>query len=478
MTLAHDEQHPPSPIRQLFSLDILWFFIRSPEVLALSLFIFGSVLAISIIVPQQPYLLNESDANQFIVWSPNLSPFYRSFFYIFENLGWFRIYYTIWFWLPFAWLVFVSLIVLGDQGLAILARLRFDPGTLPSDLPPHTSIHQIKHIHRLVAPKNSSMSADAEETMSQLKQYLQTTHYYVYEPETEYTLLAVRYVWRWTRPLLLLGGFLVISFGVIWQFLWGARDELVILTEQVSPRSFIDEQLISVKKFYPQADRVGRVVGGEIEMELNGQEMTWYLHHPHRYQGWWVIANQVQHTVRVQFIAEGIEIPPLDLIFFEATEKRPFAYPAKGLTFMMEYIVSEQGGDYRLRIIQATDINDLNVPVVQDGQNFLIPQFGLQGQVTLEDRLFFQAYRLSGFIFILIGLILFAIGLLLFIILPPSIVWFKIVSKGRGSWIEVEADIFRSLIPFADPLEQVLHASPNKADSTLDVSTVDEGVQS
>lgn len=427
MTAAKKNQTTPAVSHHL-SFMSLWLTLRSPEMLAGSLFALAVAVALGAIIPQQP--VHFSTPADFVVWLSDLPQFYRQAFQFFNLSGLFTVYRTVWFWLPAAGLVLVSLIVLADYVPATLVRLKKPGADFFPELHPHPLSHQRRVTLRLIAPQNAAEStvADSGATLAQLQQNLGRAGFTVAH-RGEQDVVAARHRWRWLAPVLLPAGILLLMAGVVAQTIWGQAETVLLSAQSARPINFIGAP-IRLVSFTPITAFTGNLLGGELALATAaGDPVLARLHQPARLNGWWLIPTKLQPMAQISF-ADQAEAEKMAMAIPDIARPIYFAYPDKNLLFELRYQVTPP--HYRLVLTGAPG----RQPVTRVDGSFSVPGAGLTGRILIEDKILLKAYKIPGLLFFLAGgLSLLAVSVMLF--LPaPAIVTLRIITKGRGSKIE------------------------------------------
>ena len=91
-----------------------------PEALVLGTLALGMTLFLAAMIPQQPSSfaagLPRTEGNADDIWLTTLPQLYQNLSSVLTPLGLFQIFYTTWFWLPLAVILFACLIGLLDYG--------------------------------------------------------------------------------------------------------------------------------------------------------------------------------------------------------------------------------------------------------------------------------------------------------------------------------------------------------------------------
>ncbi len=167
--------------------------------------LFGALIAIllidgilALVIPQQPAAVNTPSA--FVVWVSNLPPLFRQGYESFNRVGLFAIFHSLWFWLPAALAMWMSLLALAEAIPAGWVRLRSPLPAAPMPPPhPRSVIHQ-KTI-RLAAPKDSGVATASAPALETLTHILRHANFKV--AINGLTVMATRQRWGWTRPVAL-----------------------------------------------------------------------------------------------------------------------------------------------------------------------------------------------------------------------------------------------------------------------------------
>jgi len=436
MTNTHHLQKQISPNRPPFSLVGLWVILRSPKTFIASTIALISVLLAAIIIPQQP--ADFGAPGEFVVWVSNLPLFYQRAFQWFNVPGLFRIYHSVWLWLPAAWLTLVSLILLADTLPATWQRLQNKGDVLLQPMPHPLSTVQHKTI-RLMAPQSAAESTATAPALAELKENLAAQGFELLPTADEQSLVAVQSRWFWSGPTLAALGVILIVLGGVVQNIWGAVDQ-TLLAPEVKTEARFAGQLLKVNRFTPVTGTDGKLLGGAIELATNsGRTVTWQLYKPYRLNGWWVIPTKVQPVAQVSF-TEGETTEQSTLIFEDPNRPLTFAHSPRNLSLELRYIATEAGPDYQLRITNVTDPAFANAEVIQQGAMFIIPNLNITGQVIIHNKVLLRAYKLPGLPALLLGSIILLLALVQLPLPRPGIVRLTGVTKGRGSKIEAEVE--------------------------------------
>jgi len=425
-------QSPAPAARQLLSLASLWLVLRAPETFALSLVALGAVMALAAAIPQRP--ASFATPGNFVVWASNLPPFFQQVYQPLDTLGLFGIYHSAWFWLPAAWLTLSSLILLADFLPATLDRLSRDPARL-SDPRPHPLSRRHRKVLRLPAPTSAAEATSADAPLQALQVRLQANGFALLPAAEGKPVIAVRHPRRWSSPLALVLGVLLVVLGVVIQSLWGGVGEITLSAHGDTPLSFVGRS-VQLQSITSHADRGGNLSGASVTLAVDGQTVDGQLHRPFRLDGWWLVPARLQPLARITIAGEQTS-DEIDLIFGDTTRPLRFAFAPQGVTFELRYVPAPDTPTYRLNIVSPALSAQ---PVVQQNQLFFVPDLGLRGQVVLRDRLLLRAYKLPGFVPLAAGSVLFLLGMAGLWLPLPAIVRLQVVTRGRGSRIAAEVE--------------------------------------
>lgn len=433
MTNVQEKQNSAMP-RGILHLTSLWAFHRSPTTFVIALLIVAIVVTLSLIIPQEPN--NFPSPGDFVIWYSNLSPSHQQLYQASNIFGLTKIYQNFWLWLPLAWLSLICLIIIGDYAWPTKHRLGKQKKKKLKAWPHPLSYHQ-KETIRLEAPADSSESVDTDETIVMLERHLLQQGYQIHPSKSPSKILATRFSWRWSGPLLVISGIFLSIVAISIQFIWGQTEEVLIFSQRNTNTTFIN-QPIRLKTFSPTANNTGNLSGGLIQIDIgNEQNILWQLYRPYRFQDWWIITAKVQPLATVTFRQTQITNNKTDLAFNNATDPVYFVYAPKSLRFELHYLVKQNTPDYRLTLLTPITNTISNTTVIQKDKNFLIPALDLEGEVSIEDRLLLRAYKIPAmFLFVLAGL-LFLGGIIQSGQTPPSIIYLSTHSKGRGSHLKI-----------------------------------------
>lgn len=427
MTAAKKTQTTPAASHYL-SFTSLWLALRSPEMLAGSILALAAVTALGAIIPQQP--VHFSTPADFVVWLSDPPQFYRQAFQFFNLSGLFTIYHTVWFWLPAAWLVLVSLIALADYVPATLSRLKKPGADFFPELVPHPLSHQRRITLRLSAPQSAAEStvADSDATLAQLQQNLSGAGFAVAR-RGEQDVIAARRQWRWLAPILLPAGFLLLVAGIVTQTIWGRTETVLLSAKNPRPVAFIGATM-RLASFTPFTTSTGNVLGGKLTLSTTGDDsISARLHQPGRLNGWWLIPTRLQPLAEISF-GDPTEAEKMTMALADIAQPIYFAYPDKNLLFELRYQVTPP--HYRLALTSPPG----RQPLTQADGRFSAPGAGLNGQILIEDRILLKAYKIPGLLFFLLGAISLLAGSVMLFLTAPAIVTLRTITKGRGSKIE------------------------------------------
>ena len=411
------------------------------------LLLFAASLMIAAIIPQQP--ASFANANDFIIWVSGLPAYYRPFFQTLDFLGLFKIYQTFWLWLPLSFLIFVSLIILGDYGPPIWQR--FGLKSVPqTKLKPYIQSQHFAQTLRLTAPKDSALATKTETLLPELTIQLEKNGYKVYISADKQSLFVSRFAWRWAKPLWLVGGLLLIILALTIQFLFGGSQTAILATANPEMVN-LGGQAIILENFSAFSNQAGQVTGGLINLKTaNDERLTWQLHRPKYYAGWWIVPTRVQHIGQLTLAQNDNPAQNLELIFLSATEKKQVNSAETDLIFEISYLPNAENPSAGLALIPQTGAE---MPQIErQGETFSLPAFNLQGSLSLHDRIFVQAHRLPGLGLLLGGSLMLLVGLLLFILPPPQIFTIQLLTKGRGSRLEIQGETLNSYYPVQQTL--------------------------
>ncbi len=449
---ASQEQKTHSP-RQILSLAYFWSLLRTPETLTIALLVLAVILSIAFIIPQQPNTVTSN--NEFTLWVAGLPRFYQESVELFRVLGLFRIVDTVWFWLPVAGLVLICLVTLADYLPLVWTRLWPKWPDLIT-LQPHPFNRQRRQTIRVPSPSNTSESAASSTPLTHLRANLEKEGYHVHLTDDAAQLRAVYAPRRWIGPALVLLGLLFLALGLLIQALWGDRQTLNVIVGPASA-DVVANQPIHIKRFTPTLDEFKQIIGGELTLDLGQTDtLTWQLHHPYWVQGWWIIPGDIQITA--QIVSQQNQGPneTIDLTFSDPMTPIEFSSPEQDLLFELRYLPDPNRPDYELNLIGVSESLPEPPQILRDGPDFSVLEFDLSGKISTNEVLLLQAYRLPGMGVIGGGLLMIAVGLVILTLPPPSIVWLQMITRGRGSRIEVAAELLKTMPPDENGLEQIL----------------------
>ena len=439
--------------RQLLSLAYFWSLLRMPESLTIALLTLALVLGLAFMIPQQPATV--TSANEFTLWVAGLPKFYQEASEGFNRLGLFRILRTPWFWLPAAGLVLICLIALADYAPLVWPRFwaRRPERATPQ---PHPFHRQLGRAIRAPSPTSAAESAASGLPLARLRANLAQAGYQVDPIDGKQGLVAAYAPRRWGGPAFVLGGLLLIAFGLVAQAWWGERQtvRLAVGSETVMMAA---NQPLRLKAFRPTLDEFNQIRGGKITLEA-GQTKTlsWQLHRPSYLRGWWVIPVEIQPSAQIKLTQNQNSNETTRLTFADPLKPVEFLSPEQNLLFALRYLPGPDRPDYQLTLIGGPENLAELPPLLRAGANFSVPDFNLTGQVWLSEALLLQAYYLPTLGVVMAGLLLTGLGLVSLTLPPPRLIWLHIVTKGRGSRIEVVAEFLREMPPETGNLEQIL----------------------
>jgi len=458
------QERRASSTRQLLSLAYFWSIFRAPETFILVLILLAAVLSLALIIPQQPSELTNASGDEIeSEWIVTLPPFYQRTAPILTALGFFRLFETAWFWLPLAFLVLVSLVVLADYAPLIWHRLHQGGGQRPEPQP-HPFNWSLSDIIQVPAPSEANKSAASGSPLTYLQGQLEQKGYRIQVTHDEQQLVVTRFSYRWGAPILVMAGILLILIGLVIQALWGSRQVLDLsITDQNI--GLLDDQRIRVQTFRPTLDPFQHLVGGEVTLLINGEEsLTWQLYHPYRFEDWWIIPGGIQPGAQIDLSQNRGPIETIRPVFPNEIQPAYFIYREQNLRFALHYRATLDGPDYLLTLPRQPNGPEIN----QSGRTFTVPALNLVGRASIKETLRLRAYHLPGLGPILGGIIMATLGLVLLSLSSPSVMWLTLVTKGRGSRIDVVAETLRTMPPQEDDPTQPL-------DFPLDFPTREEG---
>ena len=272
----------------------------------------------------------------------------------------------------------------------------------------------------------------------------------------------MRFPQRWGGPTLVSLGILMMLIGLTLQSLSGrsARIDAAITPANTT---LLVNQKIQIQNFIPHLDQFNQIMGGEITVNVNDTKpATWRLYRPYRVADWWIIPGGIHPVAQIKLTQNQRPAETIEQVFPNATEPVYFIYSEQALVFELRYLATANGPGYQLKLAAASEKAPIIPEIVQNDTSFSIPDFDLSGQITIHEKLRLQAYQFStlGVSMILGGLLLASMGLITLTLAPPNILWLKVITKGRGSRIEVEAEILRTMPPNEETLDQILVLPP------------------
>lgn len=432
VTATQDSNSPST--RQLFSLAYFWSILRAPETFVFSLILMAGALALAGLIPQQPVSVAGDDYAQWVETIPNP---YRQLATPLNAAGLFRIYATFWFWVPAAFLVLVCLIALADYA-PLVGRYIIGRSSPSPPAQPHPFYEQTSTTHSIPSPSDAGKSAASSTPLLHAQRTLSDANYRTYPDEAGQVLTATRHHRRWAGPIALAAGLILTVTGLIVQTLWGAGQGAE-LSIRPGGSAFLASQPVRVRAFNPRRDAFNQLAGGTVVLDIGDQtNLPWRLHRPYRLGGWWFVPAGIRPSAEITLAQTGSPPETIAPHFPAARKPAYFSSPAEGLLFKLTYVPTAAGPDYRLTLIESPDSSAGGAEVVREGAQFFAPAYNMNGAVTIDERLQLRAYRLPGLGFVLAGLATLLFGLIWLALEPPATMWLALITRGRGSRIEVE----------------------------------------
>lgn len=433
---VNQQKHQAHPTHHLPSITSIWLFLRSPG-------IFGAVVGLtflaallSIIIPQRPATVGDSP-NNFIIWVSSLPPFFRQNIQFFETTGLFNIYQTVWFWLPAALLTLVCLIILADS--IGPTRQRLKPATPEQLLVPHPLSRYRAQTIRLNAPQDAAQGTSAAAPLTEMKGALQANGYRI-SAATETQVIATRNPGRWSGPVWLATGLLLLLSGAMLQSV-GGQSSGVMLSAKNSAPAMLAGQPVRLEAFLPQGDRAGNLTGGEVMLAFGKETpIQQMLYRPFYRQGWWILPARLQPQARVIFALKQ-DAEEIDLVFQSPNKPVQFKHTTQDLIFTLFYKVEDGKSDYRLTVVNSKP--GAPILVAKNNTKFAIADLDLNGNIFVEDRVLVRAAKLPGLPFFLLGIAMLLTGLILMLLPKPALIRLDVVTKGRGSRINITTEGMR-----------------------------------
>lgn len=417
------------------------------------------VLLAGILIPQQP--TDFTTPSEFVIWASGLPAIYKPFIQIITVSGLSRLVSTLWLWAPLALLTLVLLVSLGEHIPGAWQRLRRKP---EDKVKPgrHPLRQRQQTTSRIDAPSNPSDPASAEDTLTHLEKNLGELGFQTTRMDTPPGLQAERHVIAWAGSSLFLLSWLIILASLIICFIWGERQQVVLSTGNDASRLQLGTQTLFLDSFTPAQSTHVNLDGRLVLVDGATRLPPVQLNQPHYYRGWWLIPTNVVPVMRVSF-TEQIPFPAtttdqVTLVFTDQDLTQSFVYARRNLTFEFAYQVNENEPGYSLRLV------DQETPIEIDSNNntFFLPNFNLNGQINIQHRLNLKAYYLpwAGLTGVLVGIATWVFSLLLLVGPPPILLQFSIISRGRGSHIEVDLEHGQTLTPYPPPIDSLLQLTP------------------
>lgn len=407
----------------------------------------GFVLLLAALIPQEPAALTTLPPNaaERTAWRAGLPLLYRNASAVLAPLGLFHIFGSTWLWLPLACLFFISLINFVDYSGQV--RSYWKKNNLATTQPYLHPFHQQTQRNIAVpAPTESNRSAASAAPLNELQRQLEAAGYWV-ETGPDQTMIATRHRRGRLAPLLIMGGIILLIIGLFIQTVWSQHHAFEATLNKETPFVF-GEQAIRLKRFAPAVDSRQNLIGGVVGVSINGAtDEVWQLHRPHRVNGWWVVAGGVQPTARITLEPENSPAESIEPNFPSANQPAYFIYPAANLRFALHYRATASGPAYQLTVDQSGGETTATPTINQAGHTFGIPDIGLNGRIIFQEKMALRAFKLPGLFPLAAGFVTLLAGLGLMIFTSPATLWLTLVTKGRGSRIEVQAEQFRVLNP-------------------------------
>lgn len=438
------------PATRFETIARVWKALQHPKLFGALILILAVEGVLALVIPQRPEPITEP--GQFVVWVSSLPPFLQQGYQFFDGLRLFSLFHSLWVWLPAAALMLISLIALADFLPATLQRMR--PTTAPTR--PHPAGKTATRQLRIAAPQNPGKATATAPTMDALRDMLAAAKFTIAR-RTDTELLAVRHPWAWLAPALALGGVVLLIVALAVQTIWG-NSRQVLLATGGAPATFIG-QTVQISGFSPDAG--GR---GTLSVIADGQPAEWQMGRWQRRRGWWVAPPKAQPLAKITF-NDGDTTENLTLVFDDISRPLVFSYAPRGQSLELRYITANGRGDYRLSVRDAQ-----NTPIesaVQRGQSFSLPQAGITGEISIQDRFLLRAYRLPGVLPGALGALLVLFGAVGWIFGAPAIVRLTAVTKGRGSRVDAFIETQGNRHP-ADALANTLFSAINGEGTTGD----------
>jgi len=453
--VTHIQEHKPPHARQLLSLAYFWSVLRTPETFTLSLIVLAAILSLGSLIPQQPPALTGD--RDFAAWLTDQPALYQALIPILRPIGLFQVFESTWFWLPVAWFLFVCLVTAADY-LPFLNRLsRKNPSVSAGDLGPSHPFKDQTATSRLVpAPSDAGKSAASSLPLAQVQTQLEAEAYHTILNQEQQTLTATRHQRRWWGPMLIIIGIIFILAGSVIQALWGHRQtfELPLKGNNVA---YLGTDPISIRSFTPQSDTFARLVGGQAVVDIGEvKNRQWQLHRPYRHQQWWLILAGLRPNIRIDLAQSNQSAETMGPQFENTLHPASFTTADGRLGFELHYMFTSSEPDYRLQLThwpgQSDRSPEVAPKVIREGSTFTVPSLGLQGRAIVDQKIQMRAYQLPGLWPGLIGLLTIIGGLAWLAGPPPVILWVSMVTKGRGSRLEVEVVGLNTVSPDQDHL--------------------------
>ncbi len=437
----------------------LWRGIQRPTAFGALTGILAIEGLLALVIPQRPDTF--TSPADFVVWVSNLPPFFRQGYQFFSGLGLFGIFHSLWFWLPAAALMLVSLIAAAELFPSTVQRLRPSAALLTAPIAHSLQTLAIRNV-RLTAPQNPGKATATHPVMSILQKKLTAAGFQI-NHQDETTLLATRHLWGWMIPLLTLLAIIFILSGTVIQTIWGNSEQAVLAQNATV---FVG-QTMTVTAFTPRADADGTVRGGTLTLAADAPPLiVWDLARWQRLNGWWIAPPKLQPRAQITF-EDGTTTENLTLIFDDIARPLIFSYTPRHQSLELRYIATDGHSGYQLRMRDAQ--NATVETAVRNGNGFSLPELGITGKVSIQDKFLLRAVRVPGAAPLAMGALLMALGVTLWFLDAPAIVRLTAVTKGRGSRIDASVETRgnrRAAEMLADTYFSEINAEGNADDAT------------
>ncbi len=433
-----------------------WYWLRRPTITWILLAIVGLVLGLGLIIPQLSSPTTTEAGRE--AWLASLPPLVQPVGELLFSLGFTRLFYSPWYWLPLGLLLLNSLITLADYGPGAWQRLKPSPPSLDWQ---HPLAHRAEQSTRL--PESPDTFLD------ELKAALTTQGFYLYPTsEGEGRLIsAAQRRWAWLGPAIFYTGLLVGISALVVSHYFLQIDTLTLLPldPKTSPLFAGKFELTEVD---PNQQESHVTYLAEEDEPIN---LTWRLYVPTFFRGALIWPRAMEPILTIEardqtgkllrliptqenlFPAERLHLP------LPATDTPVyFLIPSTSLAFQIVPDGSNPG-TFQVKVRRGAESTPVAETKAQPGEAFTLD--GVMVTMVLNSNITVMVHRDPALPLYLIGLGLIVVAGIFIFWKPPRQFWFIPEVKGRGGQLYGVVEEFGKMAKMPQFLAALLSKGDN-----------------